>query len=44
MRCGVVRCGALLLAMRYGYAILRAVLVQFLQFVRFKQRDEHPYS
>ena len=41
--CGVVRCGALLLVMRCGYAILRAVLVRFLQFVRFMQFGEHPY-
>ena len=33
---GVVRCGALLLAVRCGYAILRAVLVRFLRF------GEHP--
>ena len=39
--CGAVRCGVLLLAVWYGYAILWAVLVQFLRFVRF---DEHPYS
>ena len=39
--CGVVRCGVLLLAVRCGYAILQAVLVRFLGFVRF---DEHPYS
>ena len=48
MRCGfhiiklqtalhhAMRCGAV----RFGYAILRAVLVQFLRFVRF---GEHPY-
>ena len=38
--CGVVRCDALLLAVQCGYAILQAVLVQFLRFVRF---GEHPY-
>ena len=38
--CGVVRCGARLLAVRCGYAILRTVLVRFLRFVRF---GEHPY-
>ena len=36
--CDAVRCGALLLAMRCGYAILRLVLVRFLWFVWF---DEH---
>ena len=41
--CGVVRCGALLLAAWCGYAILRAVLVQFLWFVRFMRFGEHPY-
>ena len=35
--CSVMRCGALLLAVRCGYAILRAVLVQFYWFVRFMQ-------
>ena len=30
--CSVVQCGALLLAVRYGYAILQAVLVRFLRF------------
>ena len=34
--CGVVRCGALLLVVQCGYAILRAVLV------RFMRCDEHP--
>ena len=34
--CSVVRCGAILLAVRCGYAILRAVLVRFLRF------GEHP--
>ena len=38
--CGVVRCGAILLAVRCGYAILRVVLVRFLRFVQF---SEHPY-
>ena len=42
--CGVVRCGALLLAVQCGYAILRAVLVRFLWFVRFLRFGEHPYS
>ena len=37
--CGVVRCGALLLVMRYGYTILWAVLVRFLRFMWF---GEHP--
>ena len=36
-----MRCDALLLAMRYGYAILQAVLVWFLRFMRF---GEHPYA
>ena len=40
--CGVVRCSALLLAMRCGYAILRTVLVRFLRFVRFMRFGEHP--
>ena len=40
--CGVVRCGALLLAVRCGYAILRTILVRFLWFVRFMRFDEHP--
>ena len=40
--CGVVQCGALLLAVRCGYAILRAVLVRFLRFVRFMWFGEHP--
>ena len=35
--CGVVRYGALLLAVRYGYVILWAILVRFLRF------GEHPY-
>ena len=38
--CGVVWCGALLLAVRCGYAILQVILIRFLRFVRF---DEHPY-
>ena len=38
----VVRCGALLLAVRCGYAILRTILVRFLWFVRFMWFDEHP--
>ena len=41
--CGVVRCGAILLALRCSYAILRAVLVRFLRFVQFMQFDEHLY-
>ena len=36
--CGLVRCGALLLAVLYGYAILQAVLMRFMRF------GEHPYS
>ena len=40
--CDVVRCGALLLAVRYDYAILRAVLVRFLRLVRFMRFGEHP--
>ena len=39
--CGVVRCDALLLVVRYGYTILRAVLVRFLRFMQF---GEHPIS
>ena len=35
-----MRCGALLLAVRYSYAIVRTILVQFLQFMRF---GEHSY-
>ena len=38
--CGMVRCGAVLLTVQCGYAILQAVLVRFLRFVRF---SEHPY-
>ena len=41
--CGVMRCGAILLAVRYGYAILLAVFVRFLRFVRFMWFGEHPY-
>ena len=41
--CGVVQCGAILLAVQCGYTILRAVLVWFLKFVRFMQFGEHPY-
>ena len=33
--CDAVRCDALLLVVRFDYAILRTVLVQFLRFVRF---------
>ena len=39
--CGVVRCGALLLAIQCGYAILQAILMRFMRFMRF---GEHPYS
>ena len=39
---GAVPYGALLLAVRCGYAILRAVLVRFLWFVRFMQFGEYP--
>ena len=42
---GVVRCGAILLAVWCGYAILRTILVRFLRFVRFLQFvrfGEHP--
>ena len=42
--CDVVQCSALLLAMRCGYAILRAVLVRFLRFVQFLQFGEHLYQ
>ena len=41
--CGVVQCDAILLAVRCGYIILRAVLVRFLRFVWFMQFGEHPY-
>ena len=41
--CGVVRCSALLFAVRCSYAILRVVLVQFLRFVQFMRFGEHPY-
>ena len=41
--CGVVRCGARLLAVRCSYAILRTVLVRFWRFVRFMRFGEHPY-
>ena len=41
--CDVVRCGALLLVVRSGYAILRVVLVRFLRFVRFMRFAEHSY-
>ena len=34
--CGVVRCGARLLAVRCGYAILQVILMRFVQF------GEHP--
>ena len=40
--CGAVRCGALLLVVRCGYAILRAVLVWFLRFVWFMRFGKHP--
>ena len=42
--CDVVQCSALLLAMRCGYAILRAVLVRFLRFVQFLRFGEHLYQ
>lgn len=35
-----MQCNALLLAVQYGYTILQAILVQFLQFVQY---DEHSY-
>ena len=38
---GVMQCSALLLAVRCGYAILQAILVRFLWFMRF---DKHLYS
>ena len=37
--CGVMRCGALLLAVQCGYAILGSVLVRFVRFMWF---GEHP--
>ena len=37
--CGVMRYGALLFAVQYGYAILPTVLVRFLRFMWF---GEHP--
>ena len=37
-----VWCGALLLVVRCGYAILRAVLVWFLRFVWFMRFGKHP--
>ena len=40
--CGLVQCSARLLAVRCSYAILRAVLMQFLRFVRFMRFGEHP--
>ena len=51
--CDVVQCGALLLAVRCGYAILRAVLVRLwcgyailravlVRFMLFIQFGEHP--
>ena len=41
--CGVMQCNAILIAVWFGYAILRAVLVWFLRFVRFMRFGEHPY-
>ena len=41
--CGLVQCSARLLAVRCSYVILRAVLMQFLRFVRFMRFGEHPY-
>ena len=38
--CRAVRCTITYCAVQCGYAILRVVLVRFLQFVRF---GEHPY-
>ena len=40
--CGAVQRNAILLAVQYGYVILRAVLVWFLRFVRFMQFGEYP--
>ena len=40
--CGMVRYSALLLAVQCGYVILRAILVQFLQFVWFIRFGEQP--
>ena len=39
---GVVQCGALLLMVQCGYAILRAILVRFLWFLLFMWFGEHP--
>ena len=44
MRCSAVQCSTLLLAMRCGYAILRAALVRFLRFVQFLRFGEHLYQ
>ena len=41
--CGVVWCGAILLAVQCDYTILRVVLVQFLRFMRFIRFSKHPY-
>ena len=42
--CDVVRCDALLLAVRCGYTILQAILVQLLWFVQFMRFGKHLYS
>ena len=39
--CGAMRCSAIFLAERCGYAILQAVLVWILRFVRFMRFGEH---
>ena len=38
--CGAVRCGAV----RCDYAILQAILIRFLLFVRFMRFGKHSYS
>ena len=43
MQCGAVWCNITCGAVRCGYALLQAVLVWFLQFVRFMWFGEHPY-
>ena len=40
--CGAVRCDALLFVVRFNYAILRMVLVQFLRFMWFVWFGKHP--
>ena len=37
--CGVVRCGALLLAIQCGYAILQAILMRFMRLMRFERYE-----